>query len=102
MCLAGSDGILLSFGVLGANFTWSDPRRMNAGGMGCMGQIITMLYMLIAFGSFIIPIGLTGFFNVPIMYGYLIGLILGSGITAACAFIPLWLVRQKVERLNEE
>jgi len=102
MCLAGSAGILLSFGVLGANFTWADPRRMNAGGMGCLGQIITMLYVPISFGLFILPIGLTGFFNIPILYGYLAGLILGSGVTVACAFIPLWLVRQKVERLNEE
>jgi len=102
MCLAGSAGILLSFGVLGANFTWNDPRRMNAGGMGCLGQIITMLYMPIAFGSFIVPIGLTGFFNIPILYGYLIGLILGLGVTAICAFVPLMLVRKRVERLNEE
>ena len=102
MCLAGSAGILLSFGALGANFTWSDPRRMNAGSMGCLGQIATMLYLPISFGLFIIPIGLTGFFDVPILYGYLVGLIVGSGITVACAFIPLWLVRKKVERLNEE
>ncbi len=102
MCLAGSAGILLAFGTLGANFTWTDPRRMNAGSMGCLGQIITMLYLPISFGSFILPIGLTGFFNIPILYAYLIGLILGSGLTAACAFVPLWLVRKKVERLNEE
>jgi hypothetical protein len=102
MCLAGSAGILLSFGALGANFTWSDPRRMNAGGMGCLGQIATMLYLPISFGLFILPIGLTGFFNIPILYGYLAGLIVGSGVTAACAVIPLVLVRKRVERLNEE
>ena len=102
MCLAGSAGILLAFGTVGANFTWTDPRRMNAGSLGCLGQIITMLYLPISFGSFILPIGLTGFFNIPIPYAYLIGLILGSSLTAACAFVPLWLVRKKVERLNEE
>jgi ABC-2 type transport system permease protein len=102
MCLAGSAGILLAFGALGANFTWDDPRRINAGGMGCLGQIITMLYLPVSFGIFVAPIGLVGFFNIPILYGYLIGLIFGTGITAACAFIPLWLVRKRVERLNEE
>lgn len=102
MCLAGSAGILLAFGALGANFTWSDPRRMTAGGLGCIGQLITMLYVPISFGLFIVPIGLTGFFDVPILYGYLVGLLLGSGITAACALVPLWLVQGKVERLNEE
>src|SRR6185503_10977494 len=30
MCQAGMAGILLSFGVAGANLTWDDPRRMNA------------------------------------------------------------------------
>jgi ABC-2 type transport system permease protein len=102
MCLAGSAGILLAFGVLGANFTWTDPRRMNAGGMGCLGQVITMLYLPISFGLFVTPIGLASFFDVPILYGYLAGLFLGSSITAACAYIPLWLVQKKVERLNEE
>jgi len=102
MCLAGSTGILLAFGALGANFNWNDPRRMSAGGMGCLGQIITMFYMPIAFGLFILPIGLTGFFNIPVPYGYLAGLILGSSITTGCAFVPLWLVQKKVERLNEE
>ena len=36
-------GILLAFGAIGANFTWDDPRKMNAGGMGCLGQIATHL-----------------------------------------------------------
>jgi hypothetical protein len=102
LCLAGSAGILLAFGALGANFTWSDPRRMNAGGLGCLGQLLTMLYVPISFGLFIVPIGLAGLFDVPIVYGYLAGLLLGSGITAACALVPLWLVQGKVERLNEE
>jgi hypothetical protein len=102
MCLAGSAGILLAFGALGANFDWNDPRKMNAGGMGCLGQIVSMLYMPIAFGLFIAPIGLAGFFGFPVLYGYLAGLFLGSSITAGGAFVPLWLVRKKVERLNEE
>jgi len=102
MCLAGSAGIQLTFGVLGANFTWTDPRRMNAGGMGCLGQILTMLYLPIAFGAFIAPIGLAGFFDFPILYGHLAGLIIGIAITASCTFIPLMLVRKRVERLDED
>jgi hypothetical protein len=102
LCLAGSAGILLAFGAAGANFTWSDPRRMNAGGLGCLGQILTMFYVPVSFGFFVAPIGLAAFFEVPIWYGYLVGLLLGSGVTAACAIVPLWLVQGKVERLNEE
>ena len=101
MCLAGMNGILLAFGVAGANFTWDDPRKMNAGVMGCFGQIVTMLYLPLSFGLFIAPLGFAEFLNYSIAYGYLFGLIFGTGIAAGFAFIPLWLVRKRVERLGE-
>jgi ABC-2 type transport system permease protein len=102
MCLAGMAGILLSFGVAGANFTWDDPRRMNNGFTGCFGQILAMLYLLISFGLFIAPLGLVQFMALPTLYGYLIGLALGSSVAAGFAFIPLWLVRKRVARLGGE
>jgi len=102
MCQAGTAGLLLSFGAVGANFNWEDPRKMNAGSMGCLGQIATMLYLPVAFGAFILPLGLAGFFGLPIVYGYLAGLLLGVSVTAFSAYIPLWLVRRKVLLLGEE
>jgi uncharacterized membrane protein len=102
MCQAGTAGILLAFGAVGANFKWDDPRKMNAGGMGCLGQIATMLYLPVAFGAFILPLGMAGLFRFPIVYGYLAGFLFGAAITAVCAYVPLWLVRRKVEHLNEE
>ena len=101
MCLAGMAGILLSFGVIGANFTWDDPRKMSGGVTGCLGQILTMMYLPVGFGLFIVPLVLTQFLDLPIAYGYLFGLVIGSGVAAGCAFIPLWLVRRRVERLGE-
>ncbi len=101
MCLAGMDGILLAFGVLGANFKWEDPRKMSAGGLGCLGQILTMLYLPLAFGLFIGPLWLVSTFNFPQVYGYLAGAVLGIIVTAACAFFPPWLVQGKVARLAE-
>ena len=101
MCLAGMTGILLAFGVAGANFTWDDPRRMNAGAMGCLGKIVSMLYLPISFGLFIAPLGLAGLFlEYPISYGYGIGITLGSVVTAGFSLIPHWLVRKRVERLG--
>jgi len=102
MCLAGMAGILLTFGIVGANFTWDDPRRMNSGAMGCFGQILSMLYLPLSFGLFIAPLGFAQFLGFPIAYGYLIGLALGSSVTAGFAFIPLWLVRKRVARLGGE
>jgi hypothetical protein len=102
MCQAGMAGMLLAFGAVGANFTWDDPRKMNAGSMGCLGQIAAMFYLPVAFAAFVIPLSLPGFFGFPIIFGYLAGLLFGVAFTAFSAYIPLWLVRRKVERLGEE
>jgi hypothetical protein len=102
MCLAGMAGILLAFGVVGANFTWDDPRKMNNGFTGCLGQILTMLYLPVSFGLFIAPLGFAKFLGFSIAYGYLIGLALGSSVAAGFAIIPLWLVRKRVARLGGE
>ena len=100
LCLAGMAGILLSFGVAGANFTWEDPRRMNSGMMGCFGQILTIIYLPLSFGLFVAPLGFAQFLKFPLIYGYLAGLILGSIFAVGSAFVPLWLVRKRVERLG--
>jgi hypothetical protein len=102
MCLAGMAGMLLAFGVAGANFTWEDPRKMNSGITGCFGQILTVIYLPISFGLFVAPLGLAQFLEFPLAYGYLAGLILGSAFAAGFAIVPLWLVRKRVERLGTE
>jgi hypothetical protein len=102
MCLAGMTGMLLAFGVAGANFNWEDPRKMNSGIMGCFGQIVTVIYLPISFGLFIAPLGLAQFLEFPLLYGYLIGLLLGSAFAVGFTVIPLWLVRKRVERLGTE
>ena len=101
MCLAGMNGILLAFGVAGANFKWEDPRKMSAGSLGCLGQFLTMLSLPLLFGLFIGPMWLVSALNWPQVYGYLAGFILGVGVTGTCTFLPPWLVRGKVERLDE-
>jgi len=101
MCLAGMNGILLAFGVLGANFKWEDPRKMSSGNLGCLGQFLAMLYLPLSFGMFIGPLWLIPAFNGPQVYGYLAGFILGVGLTGTCALLPPWLVRVKVERLGD-
>jgi len=94
-------GIQLAFGVLGANLTWDDPRKINSGGMGCLGQILTMLYVPVSFGLFIAPLGLVSFLNLPLVYGYLAGLILGLSINGMCAWLPLKMVEGRIAKLGE-
>jgi ABC-2 type transport system permease protein len=101
LCQAGMAGILLAFGAVGANFTWDDPRKINAGSMGCLGQLVTMLFLPISFFLFIAPLGLVSFLNLPLVYGYLIGLLIGGSVSLGCAIVPPWLVRKRVERLSE-
>jgi ABC-2 type transport system permease protein len=101
MCLFGMTGILLSFGVAGANFSWEDPRRMNSGSIGCVGMILTVLFVPLTFGLFVGPLWFTSAFQLPDYYAYLAGAFLGVGFSLICALVPLWLVRHKVERLDE-
>jgi hypothetical protein len=102
MCLAGMNGILLGFGAAGANFTWEDPRRMNAGGMGCLGQFLAALFLPLAFGLFIGPLLLVQLADLPQPYGYLGGALLGTLLCGLAVWLPLWLAAKKVERLGEE
>lgn len=101
MCQAGMNGILLAFGVMGANFNWTDPRRMNAGAVGCLGQFLTSLFLPVSFSMFIGPLLLVSIFSWPQIYGYLAGGILGTAVAGLCAILPPWLVRSRVEHLSE-
>ena len=72
---------------------------MNSGMMGCFGQILTMIYLPIGFGLFIAPLVFAQYLEFSLVYGYLIGLVLGCAFAAGSALVPLWLVRKRVERL---
>jgi hypothetical protein len=101
MCLAGMSGILIGFGAAGAQLTWEDPRKMNAGTMGCIGMILTALFVPFSFGLFVGPLLLAPLLGLPEYYGYVAGLVLGISISAFSAILPLWLARKKVEQLGE-
>ncbi len=101
LVLAGLNGILMAFGATGANFTWDDPRKMNAGGLGCLGQILTIGLLGIHLALFVGPLVLVAALLLPSVYGYAAGLILGAGAALASVLIPLALVEKRVDRLDE-
>lgn len=101
LCLAGMTGILLAFGVLGANFTWDDPRRMTGGAMGCLGQIVAMAYVPIAYGLFIGPVAIAAWLQAPAVDGYLAGFVVGAALAVPATVGPLLWVRGRVARLDE-
>jgi len=101
LSMAGMNGVMTAFGVAGANFNWDDPRKMNAGSLGCLGQIVTMLILPLALGLFILPIGIVHALDVPQIYGYLAGILLGTSLSLLGAWLPPRLVAGKVAHLAE-
>lgn len=99
--LAGLAALSLTFGVLGANFDWTDPRRISQGSAGCFGALASMVFLVLSLGFFFGPALLVQALNGSAALGQWIGLVLGSLFSLAAGFIPLWLVRQRVPRLNE-
>ncbi len=107
LCLAGNTGLNLSFGITGANLDWEDPRQMQRASSSCLGALASMVYLpvnlLLFFG---LPVGLSVFSSLaavqlPQVVGQAAGLVLGGVVSLACAIVPLWLVRQRVEKLGE-
>jgi hypothetical protein len=101
-CLAGINGMQLGFGAIGARMTWDDPRKMNAGTIGCVGQIVTMVFVPLGFGLFTGPLLLVSIFHWPSIYGYLAGALVGVSVNGLVAILPPWLAKKKIERLGEE
>jgi ABC-2 type transport system permease protein len=101
LCIAGNAGINLAFGIIGANFDWEDPRRMQRGSSGCLAALITMLYLPFSLGLFFGPTILMTVLGLAEAAGQLIGLILGGLFSMTCALLPLWLVRKRVPLLGE-
>lgn len=102
LSLAGMNGIMIAFGAAGASFNWEDPRKMNAGSIGCLGQFVTMLVLPVSYGLFIAPLVVVIALEMPMIYGYLIGAALGCGVNFLCAFLPLKLAEKRVAHLGEQ
>jgi ABC-2 type transport system permease protein len=101
MCLAGMNGILLGFGAAGANFEWEDVRKINSGTMGCLGSILTGLFLPLAFGLFIGPLWVAAVFHLSMVYGYLAGLVMGISVNGICAWLPLKLAEGRIAKLGD-
>ncbi|MDR3577335.1 MAG: hypothetical protein P4L50_26025 [Anaerolineaceae bacterium] len=102
LCIAGVDGINLTFGIAGANFDWDDPRHMVSGLNGCFGAIASIAFLIVGLGLFLAPtIGLP-LLGVPALFGQIAGLILGGIFCMACVLFPLRFVLGRVATLGEQ
>lgn len=102
LILAGLGGINLALGVRGVNLTWTDPRKMESGVAGTIGIIIGIVYQLVTlllfFGP---PLGLP-LLNISKGIGMLVGLFAGGIVAVLCTFLPLRMVKARVDRIGEE
>ena len=101
LAIAGNAGINLAFGIIGANFEWEDPRKMQRGASGCLSLIASFAYLPLSLVLFFGPAIILSALQMPAIAGQAVGLALGGLFSLACAVIPLWLVRSQVERLGE-
>jgi ABC-2 type transport system permease protein len=99
--VAGVAGLNLSFGVVGANFEWDDPRRISQGVMGCLGALVSGACLLVCLLFFFGPPIVSDIFDFSPAIGRLIGLILGSTASLGLMIVPIWLVRQRIPHLAE-
>ncbi len=100
LVLVGMTGIYLYFGINGAKFDWDNPQQINST-IGCLGNIVGMLFLPVVFGLYAGPTLLAAILELPVFLGQLAGLILGGAASLAAGLIPLRLSHGKVERLNE-
>jgi ABC-2 type transport system permease protein len=100
-CIAGVDGINLTFGVAGANFEWDDPRHMVKGLNGCFGAIASIAFLLIALALFLGPTLGLPLLGVPELVGQITGLILGGVFSLLCSILPLRYIFSRVATLAE-
>jgi ABC-2 type transport system permease protein len=99
---AGSTGLTLAFGITGAKFDWTDPRRMTSGSAGCLSALLSMLFQGISLALFLAPAPVLQFLNVPKAVGQLLGLGLGGAFSLLVAFLPPRLVLNRIPTLGEE
>lgn len=101
LAIFGNTGVNLSFGVVGANMQWEDPRQMQRTGVGCLGTVTTMLYLPFSLLLFFGPPLVLSLLEIATPFGNLIGLALGGAFCLLCGLLPLWFVSKKVDRLGE-
>lgn len=101
LCNAGLAGINIAFGITGANFDWTDPRRMANTTTGCLSSLLSMVYMLINLCLFFAPPMLFAAIGSPKNYGHFLGGIFGGIMSLICLVLPLWMVRKRIPHLAE-
>jgi ABC-2 type transport system permease protein len=98
--IAGLTGIYLALGTRGAKFNWENPAQAIQT-IGCIGMLISLLFLPIALGLFLAPIIVAELFHFSAAAGRLIGLLLVGIFCATAVILPLALVEKRIAFLSE-
>ncbi len=98
---AGLAGINIAFGIAGAKFDWTDPRRMANATTGCLSSFLSMIYMIINLCLFFAPPILFAAVGAPESYGHFLGGMFGGIMSFICLVMPPWMVRKRIPLLAE-
>jgi hypothetical protein len=101
LCFSGAASISEAFGVVGARFDWTDPRKMESGPTGCISGLVCFVYMAFSLLFLVGPALTLPALGLPAYSGQIAGLLLGGAVCAACTIAPLVMIRSRVDRLNE-
>ncbi len=101
LIVAGNCGLNLSFGLAGARLDWEDPRQMQRFWSGCLGAIVTFIYLPISLVFFFGPSVILPIFGMNQNLGYAVGFLLGTIFSLMVTVIPLLIVQKRIESLGE-
>ncbi len=88
LCFAGAASISEAFGVAGARFDWTDPRKMESGPTGCISGLVCFVYMGFSLLFLVGPALLLPALGLPIYSGQLGGIFLGGAVCLAAVHRP--------------
>ncbi len=95
-------GLMLAFGIWGANFEWSNPNQVQGGGMGCLAVLAGLFSMLVMGLVFVGGPFLAGQLGWPGLLGYGASLGLGGLVCTVVGVVPLALAAPRVVHLGED
>ena len=100
LSVAGAVGVNLAFGVRNARLDWTEPRKMNSTAAGCVGTLVSFIYLGISLAFFFLPPVIFNLVGWGQPAGQLVGLLAGGLFGLACAILPLALVWKRVNRIG--
>ncbi|NJN43832.1 MAG: hypothetical protein HC806_03220 [Anaerolineae bacterium] len=100
--VAGLSALSLSFGIWGARFDWSNPNEISGGAAGCVGSILSFIFVGISGGIVIgLPL-LVETLDWATWIGYAGALLLAALVSIFGGGVPLFFASQRIPRLGEE